>query len=78
MAVAPAPVVSTGSSADATGTMVREAVEEFAQEAIAVLLQLGEPRLRAEELIDRVTRADPAIETADGLVTAALRLKQLA
>jgi hypothetical protein len=57
---------------------VREAVAEFAQEAIAVLLQLGEPRLRAEELIDRVTRADPSIETADGLVTAALRLKQLA
>lgn len=73
-----APFADPGSSAEATGTMVRESVAEFAQEAIAVLLQLGEPRLRAEELIDRVTRADPAIETADGLVTAALRLKQLA
>ena len=71
------PFADPGSGAGAEEEVVREAITAFAQEAIAVLLQLGEPRLRAEELIDRVTRADPTIETADGLVTAALRLKQL-
>ena len=54
-----------------------EAIAEFIEEAIAVLLQLGEPRTRAEELVDRVTRADPTIDTADLLVTGALRLKQM-
>ena len=54
-----------------------EAIEEFIEEAISVLLQLGEPRTRAEELVDRVTKADPAIDTADLLVTGALRLKQM-
>ena len=56
---------------------IRDAIADFALEATAVLLQLGEPRLRAEELIDRATRADPTIDTADELVTAALRLKQM-
>ena len=66
------------SGPDRSGTEeVREAVAAFAQEAIAVLLQLGEPRIRAEELVDRVTRADRSIDTADELVTAALRLKQV-
>ena len=54
-----------------------EAIAAFIEEAIAVLLQLGEPRNRAEELVDRVTRADPTIDTADLLVTGALRLKQM-
>jgi Holliday junction DNA helicase RuvA len=57
--------------------METEAIAEFIEEAIAVLLQLGEPRARAEELIERVTRADPTIDTADLLVTGALRLKQM-
>ena len=53
------------------------AIEAFVEEAISVLLQLGEPRNRAEELVERVTRADPTIDTADLLVTGALRLKQM-
>ena len=57
--------------------METEAIAEFIEEAIAVLLQLGEPRARAEDLIERVTRADPTIDTADLLVTGALRLKQM-
>lgn len=72
-----APFADPGSGGTTGENTVQEAISEFAQEAIAVLLQLGEPRLRAEELVERVTRADPSIETADGLVTAALRLKQL-
>ena len=71
-----APFADPGAAGTADGSAL-EAIADFAQEAIAVLLQLGEPRLRAEELIDRATRADPEIDTADGLVTAALRLKQV-
>ena len=59
------------------GTRPTEAIAEFVEEAIAVLLQLGEPRVHAEELIERVTRADPTIDTADLLVTGALRLRQM-
>ena len=70
-----APFADPGSGS--TGGEAVEAIADFAQEAIAVLLQLGEPRIRAEELVDRATRADPEIDTADGLVTAALRLKQV-
>lgn len=47
------------------------------RDAIQVLVQLGEPRIRAVELVDRAGRADPEIETADALVAAALRLKEV-
>ena len=53
------------------------AVGAFAEEAIAVLLQLGEPRHVAEDLVNRVTTADRSIDSADQVVTGALRLKQL-
>jgi Holliday junction DNA helicase RuvA len=46
------------------------------RDAINVLVQLGEPRMRAVELVDRVRQVDPEIDTADGLVTAALRIKE--
>ena len=68
--------VDEGSSPDERARGPRT-VEAFMEEALAVLLQLGEPRNRAEDLIDRVTHADPSIDTADQLVTGALRLKQL-
>lgn len=45
-------------------------------DAIQVLLQLGEPRIRAVELVDRASRADPEIDSAEELVAAALRLKE--
>ena len=45
-------------------------------DAIQVLLQLGEPRIRAVELVDRANRADPGIDSAEELVAAALRLKE--
>ena len=47
------------------------------RDAIQVLVQLGEPRIRAVELVDRAGRADPGIETPDALVAAALRLKEV-
>jgi Holliday junction DNA helicase RuvA len=45
------------------------------QDAITVLVQLGEARPIAAELIDRVRRADSTITEADAFVAAALRLK---
>ena len=47
------------------------------RDAIQVLVQLGEPRIRAVELVDRAGRADPDIETPDVLVAAVLRLKEV-
>ena len=65
---------------------IDEGIDSLAQEvtapgasrdAIQVLVQLGEPRIRAVELVDRAGRADPDIETPDALVAAALRLKEV-
>ena len=51
---------------------------ELAQDAIAVLTQLGEPTLQARQLVERVLIADSTIDIADNLVAAAYRLKELA
>jgi Holliday junction DNA helicase RuvA len=45
------------------------------QEALEILLQLGERRAEAEELIARALRADGALGTTDALVQAVYRLK---
>jgi Holliday junction resolvasome RuvABC DNA-binding subunit len=47
------------------------------QDAVAVLTQLGEPKLQARQLVERALAADPEIETAEDLVAAAYRLKEL-
>lgn len=46
-------------------------------DATAVLVQLGEPRPVARQLVDRALAADPTLATADEVVTAALRLREL-
>lgn len=46
-------------------------------EAVAVLVQLGENRPVARQLVDRAVAADPTLATADEVVTAALRLREL-
>lgn len=46
-------------------------------DAVAVLVQLGEPRHIARQLAERALAADPAITTPDSLVAAAYRLKEL-
>lgn len=51
---------------------------EIARDAITVLVQLGESKLTAKHLVDRVLAADPELATADQLVAAAFRLKELA
>ena len=45
------------------------------QEALEVLLQLGERRTEAQELIRRATETQPEIETTDALVQSVYRLK---
>lgn len=46
-------------------------------DAVAVLVQLGEARPVALTLVERALTADPTIDSADALVTAAFRLKEL-
>jgi Holliday junction DNA helicase RuvA len=49
----------------------------LAGDAVAVLVQLGESKLHARQLVDRALAADPTIDSADALVAAAFRLKEL-
>ena len=75
------PFLEFASGSNATsGNGVRDdtTLPEFANEALAVLQQLGEPRLRAEQLMRRALDVDPELNDAKDCVTAALRLKQLA
>lgn len=46
-------------------------------DAVAVLTQLGEQKLIARQLIDRALAADPTLESAEVLVAAAFRLKEI-
>lgn len=50
---------------------------DAAREAILVLVQLGESRVVAADLVERARRADPELSESDALVAAALRLKEL-
>ncbi len=47
----------------------------LARDAVAMLTQLGEPRLNARRLVDRTLEVDPTIETPENLVAAAFRLR---
>ena len=49
----------------------------MASDAIAALVQLGEARLTAVQLIDRALNADPTLDSPDALVAAAFRMKEL-
>jgi len=55
------------SGAGATGTPLSDAIE--------VLVQLGETRVAARQLVERALDRDPAIRAADQLVAAALRAR---
>lgn len=61
---------SAGGSKDSAGG-------DAARDAILVLVQLGESRVVAADLVERARRADPSIDESDALVAAALRLKEL-
>jgi Holliday junction DNA helicase RuvA len=45
-------------------------------DAVAVLVQVGEPRPQARLLIEKALAADPTLATADDLVAAAYRVKE--
>lgn len=49
----------------------------LANDAVGVLVQLGENRVQARQLVDRALSADGALTTAEALVAAAFRLKEL-
>jgi holliday junction DNA helicase RuvA len=49
----------------------------LANDAVGVLVQLGENRVQARQLVDRALSADGALKTAEALVAAAFRLKEL-
>ncbi len=51
------------------------AVRSIADDAIAVLTSLGEPKLAVMQLVDRALTADPAIGSSEELIAAVYRLK---
>ncbi len=59
------------------GSSPEAATSNAARDAILVLVQLGESRVVAADLVERARRADPAITESDALVAAALSLKNL-
>lgn len=66
---------SLAGGAESGSTSAETRPADGGQDAITVLVQLGEARPIAAELIDRVRRADSTITEADAFVAAALRLK---
>jgi len=62
-------VSGRGGSADPRTALVNDAV--------GVLVQLGETKLIARQLVDRALAADPALASADAVVAAAFRLREL-
>jgi Holliday junction DNA helicase RuvA len=59
------------------GAPLHSADEGLLRDAVAVLHQLGEPAHQARQLVERALAADPTIDTPDGLVAAAFRLKEM-
>ena len=47
------------------------------RDAVAVLAQLGEQKLIARQLVDRALSADPTLDSAEVVVAAAFRLKEI-
>ena len=68
---------SDSPSADGTAEQMMTGRQSVAQEALAVLVSLGEPRVPALQLIDRALRTDPELTSSDQLVAAVYRLKDL-
>lgn len=53
------------------------AKNDLVRDSVAVLVQLGEQKLQARQLVDRALAADAALTTAEAVVAAAFRLKEL-
>jgi len=67
-----------GASRPGAAAGLSDARSQLIRDAVAVLVQLGESKLVARQLVDRALAADKTLATADQLMAAALRLKQLA
>ncbi len=65
---APAPTARGAAKGSATGG-------QLAMDATAILIQLGESRSGARDLVERALAAEPALASADAVVTAALGMK---
>ncbi len=62
-------------AASATAHAARKPLTAIEQEALEILLQLGERRNEAEEYIGRIVKSDETIKTTDALVQVVYRLK---
>ncbi|NBC10297.1 MAG: hypothetical protein GVY24_00995 [Planctomycetes bacterium] len=71
----PAPGSDAAITADDSGSAALTSGGSLAREALEVLLQLGESRLDAVQLIDRVLAQDDPPADAQGVVTEVYRLK---
>ncbi len=65
-------------AADRSGTGAeRGGAGAIADDAVAVLVTLGEPKLQSIQLVQRALDADPELDTTDALIAAVYRLKSL-
>jgi Holliday junction DNA helicase RuvA len=69
------PFLDLGGPAVGPKGAVPAAAGQLALDAVAILVQLGESRAGARDLVDRALDAEPALATADAVVTAAFRFK---
>ena len=69
------PFLELGAPAAGAKGAVPAAAGQLALDAVAILVQLGESRAGARDLVDRALDAEPALATADAVVTAAFRFK---
>lgn len=67
----PAPGIGTGSRP------MDDARSRLIHDTVAVMSQLGEPKLTARQLVERAMTVDPSIDDAERLLAAAYRLKDL-
>ncbi len=67
--------VEVKSSPGGDGTPLSPAQTDLVRDAIAVMVQLGESRSQAQQLIERALAVDPEAASADQLVAGAFRLK---
>jgi Holliday junction DNA helicase RuvA len=69
------PFLELGAPVAGAKGAVPAAAGQLALDAVAILVQLGESRAGARDLVDRALDAEPALATADAVVTAAFRFK---
>ena len=64
-------------AAHATGSKAGAEADSMADDALTVLVTLGEPKLAAMQLVERALAADPALDSTEALIAAVYRLKRL-